>query len=99
MVYPPKVEPFRLKAFVIGYTCDLPARAAVQNFVQFNGYFGCSFCEQPGKSVSTGTSGGHVHVFPYQRHSPTEPLRTTKSTVLHAAAAIQQKTVVSETIL
>lgn len=32
-------------------TCDLPAKAAVMNCVQFNGYYGCSRCLQEGKGV------------------------------------------------
>ena len=28
---------------------DLPAKAAVTNIKQFNGYFGCSHCHQPGE--------------------------------------------------
>ncbi len=30
-------------------TLDLPARAAVLNFIQFNGYWGCCRCLQKGK--------------------------------------------------
>ncbi|XP_065288991.1 uncharacterized protein [Dermacentor albipictus] len=32
-------------------TADAPARALLQNSVQFNGYHGCSWCLHPGKSV------------------------------------------------
>ena len=33
---------------------DCPARAAVQNVMQFNGAYGCSFCEHPGTTCVTG---------------------------------------------
>ena len=29
-------------------TCDLPAKALIMNMVQFNGFYGCSRCLQPG---------------------------------------------------
>ena len=29
-------------------TCDLPAKAAVMNMVQYNGYYGCGRCLQQG---------------------------------------------------
>jgi hypothetical protein len=31
--------------------CDLPAKAKMQGFVQYNGKFGCGFCHQRGESV------------------------------------------------
>lgn len=40
--------------FIINITfisCDLPARAAVQNFVGPNGKFGCSICYHPGVPI------------------------------------------------
>lgn len=36
------------KAFLLCCTCDLPAKAAVLNFVQLNGFYGCSQCLQKG---------------------------------------------------
>lgn len=94
VVHPQEAEPFTLKAFLIGYSCDLPARAIVQNFMQFNGYHGCGFCEQPGKTITT-RKGGHVHVFPYQKNSPKEPRRTHQGTLMNATLAVTQHTVVS----
>ena len=38
-----------IKAILLASTCDLPAKAAVLNFVQHNGFYGCSQCEQKGK--------------------------------------------------
>ena len=94
-VHPSGVEhPFQMKVCVIGFSCDLPARATVQNFVQFNGFHGCSFCEQPGKTVST-SKGGHVHAFPYQHSSPKGPPRTQLGCVLNAAKAVEEHSVVN----
>lgn len=34
-------------------TLDAPAKAVVQNIIQFNGFCSCSYCEHPGISVNT----------------------------------------------
>ena len=34
--------------------CDAPARAMVQNFLQYNGFHGCGFCKHPGTRVPKG---------------------------------------------
>ena len=39
-----KEKEVTVKAVLLSAVFDAPARAAVQNFVQFNGYFGCSTC-------------------------------------------------------
>ena len=36
---------------LLGFCCDAVARAPVQNFTQFNAYFGCSWCEHSGLRV------------------------------------------------
>ncbi|XP_070378134.1 uncharacterized protein [Dermacentor albipictus] len=41
----------RSKVFCICCCADAPARAAMQQMVQFNGYFGCSWCYHPGTNV------------------------------------------------
>ncbi|XP_067668252.1 uncharacterized protein [Haliotis asinina] len=46
-----------LRAVLHSVVCDAPARCLVQNFVQFNGYFGCGSCLSKGKSVKTGERG------------------------------------------
>ena len=76
-IHPPGVDkPFNIKVYVIGCTCDLPARALVLNAMQFNGEYGCSFCEQPGVTTRVGSSTGHVHTFPYNKDNPKGPART-----------------------
>ncbi|XP_049519252.1 uncharacterized protein LOC125943785 [Dermacentor silvarum] len=42
---------------------DAVARAMLQRIRQFNGSFGCSFCEHPGKSCPLPRKG-HVHIYP-----------------------------------
>ena len=41
-------NPFTCKAYLLSFVSDLPAKAAVLNFIQFNGYYGCSKCKQQG---------------------------------------------------
>ncbi len=43
---------------------ETPARAMVQNFVQFNGAHGCSWCETEGKRIPNGEGPG-VQTYPY----------------------------------
>jgi hypothetical protein len=80
---------------VISLSCDLPARALIQNFIQFNGEYGCSFCEQPGESYHTG-KGGTVHIFPFNHDSPAGPSRTKARCIQHAKDAINENKVVTE---
>ncbi len=39
-----------VKAILLQCSVDLPARATVANMKQFNGKFGCLYCENPGKT-------------------------------------------------
>ena len=84
---------FRMKAFTICGCFDLPARASVLNVTQFNGQYGCNFCEQSGCSYRT-EKGGHVHTFPYISSSPKGPPKTHHGYIEHAKAAARQKSVV-----
>lgn len=49
----PEAGTFISRAIVLAGTCDLPAKCLVCNTVQFNGFYGCSKCKQPGESVRT----------------------------------------------
>lgn len=40
-----------VKVLLLATTCDLPARAAVLNFTQFNGFYGCCRCKQKGNCL------------------------------------------------
>ncbi|XP_070551310.1 uncharacterized protein [Ptychodera flava] len=68
-------QSFRSKVILICGTCDLPAKSLVCNMIQFNGFYGCVKCLQPGKTVTT-AKGGHVHVFPFIKEDATGPKRT-----------------------
>lgn len=61
---------------------DAPARAAVQNMMQFNGYHGCSTCKNRGKTEKT-SKGGYKMTYPIVE----EPLRTHQETLKEACQA------------
>ncbi|XP_037522067.2 uncharacterized protein LOC119399326 [Rhipicephalus sanguineus] len=42
---------FHSKVYCLNSVADSPARALMQNMVQYNGYFGCGWCLHPGESV------------------------------------------------
>ena len=50
-ITPPGGQPFVCCVALLGATCDLPAKAAVMNMVQYNGYWGCGRCVQKGMSM------------------------------------------------
>lgn len=59
-------------------TVDSVARAVVQNIKQFNGQYGCNFCEHPGERVEKG--GGYTRVYPL---STPLPRKRTHESILH----------------
>lgn len=63
----------------------------MQNFIQFNGMYGCNFCEQLGKYVRT-ENGGNVRAFPYDINLPKGPLRMQEQCIDAVKVAIQQHT-------
>ena len=78
-----------VRAYTICFTADLPARASVQNMVQYNGFYGCSFCEQPGETVKTSLRG-HVHTFQFDASNPGGPSRKHDVVITHAIQALQK---------
>ncbi|KAK8758129.1 hypothetical protein V5799_004235 [Amblyomma americanum] len=44
-------ESMASKVYCFSCCVDSPARAAMQHFTQFNGYYGCSWCLHPGKTI------------------------------------------------
>lgn len=68
-----------IKAMIIAAVFDLPAKAAVLNTIQFNGYCGCIYCKDKGENVSA-----HQHVYlPMASHE----LRTEKEMIQWANEA------------
>ena len=48
LICPSDRDSYTCCAVLLGCTCDLPARAMVMNCVQYNGFYGCPRCLQPG---------------------------------------------------
>jgi len=93
-VCPPSLQTsLQVKAYTICACFDLPARASALNVIQYNGEYGCSFCEQPGNSFRT-ERGGTIHVFPYQPSAPKGPVRTHKKQKGYARKAVEEQSVV-----
>lgn len=44
---------YKFNVSIICTSLDAPAKAAVQNIVQFNGFYSCNYCEHPGVTVGT----------------------------------------------
>ena len=55
----------RMQCYVLGGTCDLPARAALLGMIQFNGASSCHKCYDVGETAPSGR--GSVHV--YRHHT------------------------------
>jgi len=73
------LQKFVSKIILLAGTCDLPAKCLVQNFIQFNGFMGCSKCLQPGATLTLGPRS-HTHIYPYISENPSGPLRSRKQT-------------------
>jgi hypothetical protein len=71
------------KAFLIYCCADSPARCMLQGMQQFNGEFGCSWCEHKGEICKKGR--GHVRVFPLEACAVK---RTHASIIQHATESI-----------
>ncbi|GBM10952.1 hypothetical protein AVEN_168321-1 [Araneus ventricosus] len=56
------------KVFPIICSSDAPARAAVQNFIQYNEKYGCGFCQHSGERVEKGK--GFCRIYPLQQPLP-----------------------------
>ncbi len=70
----PQQEPKVCRAMVLCFTADLPAKAKVLTFMQFNGEYGCCICKHPGQVVASGR--GHTRAYnhrlrpvPLRKHS------------------------------
>ncbi len=62
--------------------------------MQYNGTYGCGYCEQPGVSTRT-DSGGTVRTFPYEAPNTKFIRRTANSSYQYAKEAMETQSVVS----
>ena len=77
------------KAKVLFATVDLPAKAKVINFTQFNGRYGCSVCKEEGLIVRVGRGTTRV----YKCRQPLAPLRSHEECYMFGKRALQQEEV------
>ena len=62
----PNKETIMSKVYLVSGIFDLPAKSLVLEEIQFNGFCGCSYCVEAGKSVKAKNGGrGQVHVYPF----------------------------------
>ena len=71
---------------VLCTTLDLPAKAKVLNFTQYNGRFGCTVCKEEGMVVKVGKGSTRV----YQYMEPLAPLRSHKECFEFGKMALAQ---------
>ena len=83
-----KVE--RSQAMVLCVTTDLPAKAKLLNFMQFNGEYGCTVCKHKGKVVAVGAGRSRVYKNP---RTPAPPLRSHEDCLALGKRALQTKKV------
>lgn len=83
-----------LRAILLSGIFDLPAKCIIQETIQFNGEFGCSFCEDPGEGLKT-KKGGNVRVFPLKNVCHDATLRTEERVKAQAMIALENNTVVN----
>ena len=95
---PDSVSPFKMTAHVVCCSCDLPAKALVQNFVQYNGAYGCGHCEQPGESLRT-ENNGTVRIFPYMVDASKREPRTAEACFQNAKEAVETNSVVCTSVM
>ena len=75
------------RVFACICSCDSVARCLLQNIFQFNGLYGCSWCENPGETIEKGR--GHCRV--YLEEVPQPDLRTGKQIAKNGRLAFCKK--------
>ena len=68
--------------FVIVACVDTIARISLNGTIQFNGHYGCDWCEHPGKY--------HARSMRYPLRNPPAPARTKASTIKYAQEALKK---------
>ena len=79
-----------LRGILLCDTADAPAKSLMQNFVHFNGFNGCPYCMEQGKTVKTASRRGHTHAYPFNRGNLLkgyETERTYENTLQHSCDA------------
>ena len=69
-------------AILLQCSADLPARAPLTNMKQYNGCWGCLYCD------NKGTTHGEDHLHRFWPHDPSSSLRSAQSIVDDACEAV-----------
>lgn len=84
-----------LRVKLLSIVCDAPAKAMVQNFTQFNGFYGCGICLSRGSRVKT-SERGSMTAYPFDTSSEANlghsKFRTHAETMMHAKCAEERNT-------
>ena len=80
-------HPIISKIFPGPLTCDSVARCQLQEIMQFNGKFGCSWCLHPGEQVQKGN--GHTNVYALSELNQLPRKRDEHSFKLDCEAAVE----------
>ena len=108
------LDPVVCRAVLLCTTCDLPAKAMIMNMVQFNGFYGCSHCLQPGTymkymhytvvCISYLGETHHIaersytHIYKYMEANPVGPKRTKGETLNHMKTAFSTNSTVIQLV-
>ncbi|XP_074612396.1 uncharacterized protein LOC141866757 [Acropora palmata] len=88
----PNKETIMSKVYLVSGIFDLPAKSMVLEEIQYNGFCGCTYCVEAGKSVKAKDGGrGWVHVYPFNDESETghAERRTHKGTIANGKKSLQ----------
>ena len=88
----PNKETIKSKVYLVSGIFDLPAKSLVLEEIQFNGFCGCSYCVEAGKSVKAKDGRrGQVHVYPFNDESETghAEQRTHKGTIANGMKSLE----------
>ena len=81
-----------LRCILLFGTFDAPAKCLVQEFCQFNAFFGCPYCLNPGQTTKS-SERGHTHTYPFNENNLATgygEIRTHEQTLKFAAEATQK---------
>lgn len=85
----------KFKIFLTHCSADMPAKAAIMNMMQYNGYDACAMCLHPGKSIPNIKSGSTVrYTFPHNVYGMrnTEEIQETMLTFVDAPNQVRINT-------
>nr|XP_047146642.1 uncharacterized protein LOC124819242 isoform X1 [Hydra vulgaris] len=84
---PLEINNIQVVIHIVGFVFDLPAVASIINHKQYNGEFGCHYCEHPGRTIER--KHGYARIY---SHSDTNyNLKTSEMYAIYARLAEKSK--------